>query len=109
MSAGDSSKELFVRREENAKRVMYLAKEFLLNNDHIDVVSGTSSANTAANACENLVRLNYVTYDDIRTETSINNDRRRTRLVIRLRKTPNFKTLYEENVANRKKLQEEQK
>ena len=108
MSAGNLSKELFVRNEENSKRVMYLAKEFLLNADHIDVVSGTSSANTAARACENLVRLNYVTYDDIKTETTIANDRRRTRLVIRLRKTPNFNSLYEENVANRKKLQEAQ-
>ncbi len=106
MSAGDTPKELFVRGSENVKRVMYLAKEFLLNNDHIDVVSGTPAANVAAKACDNLVRLNYVTYEDIRTETSVVNDKRRTRLVIRLRKTNDFKTLYDENVETRKKLQE---
>jgi hypothetical protein len=106
MSATEAPRELFVRGSENAKRVMYLAKEFLLNNDHIDVVSGTSSAIVATRAAENLVRLNYVSYEDIKSETTIVNGKRRIRLVIRLRKTENFKNLYDENVANRKKLQE---
>jgi len=106
MSAGDNTKELSVRLSDDAKRVMYLAKEFLLNNDHVDVVSGTPSAVVATRAAETLVRLNYVTYEDIKTETIIVKGRRRTRLVLRLRKTENFKSLYDENVANRKKLQE---
>jgi hypothetical protein len=106
MSAEDT-KELRVNSNENAKRIMYLAKEFLLATDKIDVVSGTQGSVVAARACENLVRLHYVTYDDIKTETTINNSRRRTRLVIRLKKTNEFKKLYEENEANRKKLQEE--
>jgi hypothetical protein len=101
------TKELRVGATENAKRIMYLAKEFLLNNDAIDVVSGTAGAITLTRATEGLVRLKYCTYSDIRTETNIINDRRRTRLVVKLAKTGDFTKLYEENEANRKKYQEE--
>jgi hypothetical protein len=101
------TKELRVGAEENTKRVMYLAKEFLLNNDVIDVVSGTAGASTVTRACEALVRLNYISYVDIRTETNVVNDRRRTRLVVRIKKTNQFKKLYEENEANRKQKEAE--
>lgn len=104
--SSEDIKELRVEAGENAKRIMYLAKEFLLNHNQIDVVSGTNSAITAARAVENLTRLNYVTYEDIKTETNVINNRRKTRLVIRLKKTKDFQKLYEENEANRKKLQE---
>jgi len=107
MSSGEI-KEFRVEAGENAKRIMYLAKEFLVNNDRIEVVSGTNTAVVAARAAENLVRLNYVSYEDLKTETSVNNNRRRTRLVIRLKKTSEFNKLYQENEANRKKLQEAQ-
>lgn len=95
-------KELRVNASENSKRIMYLAKEFLTNSDTLDVVSGTNGAPIAARAAESLVRLKYVTYEDIRTETSITDGRRRTRFVIRLRKTSDFKRLFDENEANRK-------
>jgi len=108
MSAQDA-KELRVGPGENAKRIMYLAKEFLLNNDHIDVVSGTGGAPIATKAAESLVRLNYVSYENIRTETNVINNSRRTKLVLRLKKTSEFNKLYEENEANRKKLQDAQK
>jgi hypothetical protein len=101
------TKELRVGANENGKRIMYLAKEFLLNNDTIDVVSGTAGSITLTRATEGLVRLKYCTYADIRTETNIVNGRRRTRLVVKLSKTPEFTKLYEENEANRKKYQEE--
>jgi hypothetical protein len=104
-------KELRVGREESTKRIMYLAKEFLLNNESVDVVAGTSAAETASRSCEALARLNYVTYSDIRTETNIVNGRRRTRLVIRIKKTSQFAKLYQENEANKKQketLREEQ-
>jgi hypothetical protein len=100
-------KELRVGAYENSKRIMYLAKEFLLNNDTIDVVSGTAGAVTLTRATESLVRLKYCTYADIRTETNIVNERRRTRLVVKLRKTADFTKLYQENEENRKKFQEE--
>ncbi len=100
-------KEFRVGPVESTKRIMYLAKEFLLNNDVIDVVAGTNSAEVAARSCEALVRLNYVTYADLRTETNVVNDQRRTRLLIRLKKTAQFNQLYQENEANRKKKEAE--
>jgi hypothetical protein len=96
-------KEFRVGPGESTKRIMYLAKEFLLNNDVIDVVAGTNSSEVAAKSCEALVRLNYVTYADLRTETNVVNDQRRTRLVIRLKKTDKFNEMYQENEANKKK------
>ena len=96
-------KELRVGPLESTKRIMYLAKEFLLNNDVIDVVAGTNSAEVAAKSCEALVRLNYVTYADLRTETNVVNDQRRTRVVIRIKKSDKFDQMYQENEANKKR------
>ena len=95
-------KELRVGPSETSKRIMYLTKEFLLNNETIDVVAGTASAPNVARSCEALVRLNYVSYVDLRTETQVVNERRRTRLVVRLQKTSQFAKLYEENEVKRK-------
>jgi hypothetical protein len=95
-------KELRVGLDYSAKKVMYLAKELLLQNDLLDVVCGNGSAPTATRSCETLIRLNYVTYDLIRTETNIIEGNRRTRLVMRLKKTSEFQRLYDENQALRK-------
>jgi hypothetical protein len=100
-------KELRVGREDTTKRIMYLAKVFLLNNESIKVVSGTYSSEVAARSCEALVRLNYVSYVDIRTETSVVNDGRRTSLVVVIKKTNQFDKLYAENEENRKKKESE--
>jgi hypothetical protein len=100
-------KEIRVGPMDNAKRIMYITKEFLLNNDSVEVVSGTGGANTLTNAVEGLVRLNYVSYSDIRTETNVVNDTRRTRLVVKVKKTDQFSKLYEENEAKKKQFQEE--
>jgi hypothetical protein len=99
-------KELRINSSENAKRVMYLVKEFLLNNDYVDLVSGTGGAPVSVRASESLVRLGYVTYECVRTDTTLANNRRRTKLIVRIRKTKDFKLLYEENEEIRKKTQE---
>jgi hypothetical protein len=100
-------KEVRVGPRDQAKRIMYLAKEFLLNNESVDIVSGTGGANTLTSAVEGLVRLKYVTYSDIRTETNIVDGRRRTRLVVTVKKSTQFQKLYEENEAKKKQYQEE--
>jgi hypothetical protein len=100
-------KELRVAAGEDHKRIMYIVKEMLLNRETIDLVAGTAGAPTAIRAAETLARLHYITYADIRTETLIVNDRRRTRVLVTVKKTEQFKQLYEENEANRKKLQEQ--
>src|ERR1700712_3982818 len=103
----DDTKSLRVQSTDDAKRTQYFAKELLLAHDVIDVIAGTYSAPTAARACENLVRLNYVTYVDIKTNTNVVNDKRKTSLTIRIKKTSEFKKLYDENEAIKKKKQEE--
>jgi hypothetical protein len=109
MSTPDAIKEIRVNPSQDAKQVMYLTKEFLLNNNVVDLASGTQGAPVATRAADTLVRLNYVTYESVRTETTVINDRRRTRLVIRLRKGKDFQKLYAENEERRKKNEEERK
>ena len=91
-------KELRVNPSENSKRVMYLIKEFLLKNDYVNLISGTGGAPVSVRAAESLVRLGYVNYEVVKTDTVLNlQERRKTKLLVKLRKTPEFKTLYDEN------------
>lgn len=99
-------KEIKITAEESSKRAMYLIKEFLLNNDYVDIVSGTMGSPSSVRASESLVRLGYVTYEKVKTDTTLLNGKRRTKLIIRLRKTENFKALYDENEEIKKKTQE---
>jgi hypothetical protein len=99
-------KELRVNPSESAKRVMYLIKEFLLKNDSVDLVSGTGGSPVSVRAAESLVRLGYVTYEGIRTDTTLANNRRKTKLIINLKRTSEFTALYDENEEIRKRTQE---
>jgi hypothetical protein len=99
-------KEIRINSSENSKRIMYLVKEFLINNDYVDLVSGTGGAPVSIRASESLVRLGYVTYQSVKTDTTLANNRRRTKLVLRIRKTNEFKELYDENEEIRKRTQE---
>ena len=99
-------KELRITRSETAKRAMYLIKVFLLNNDYVDINTGPIESPAAVRASESLVRLGYCVFEKVKTDTTLLNNRRRTKLIIRLRKTQNFKALYDENEEIRKKTQE---
>lgn len=109
MSTPDAVKEIRVIPTQDAKQVMYLTKEFLQSNNVVDLASGIQGAPVATRAADTLVRLQYVTYESVRTETTVVNDRRRTRLVIRLRKGKDFAALYAQNEERRKKNDEERK
>ena len=100
----EQQKDLIINGRDESKRMVYLAKEFLLTADHIDLVSGTTGAPVAARTAETLKRLGYITYDNVFTEAQVHEGRIRTRFVIRIRKTNEFKKLYEENVENRKRV-----
>ena len=102
-------KELRVAQYENAKKIMYLAKELLLSSNKINIIGTTNSADIAARAAENLVRLGYVKYENTQTETVIEHNRKFTRLIITIVKTSDFEKLYKENEANKKKKEEEKK
>lgn len=100
-------KEVRVEREDKPKRIMYLAKELLLNNDKINIVAGTNSAGIGAQAAESLSRLGYITYENVKTETSVDKERRKIKLIITVKKTSNFEKLYKENEETRKKKEAE--
>ena len=99
-------KELRITKSETAKRAMYLIKVFLLNNDYVDINTGPIESPAAVRASESLVRLGYCVFEKVKTDTTLLNNRRRTKLIIRLRKTENFQALYDENEEIRKKTQE---
>ena len=100
-------KEIRVNVTDNTKRVMYLIKEFLLNNDYVNLISGTGGAPISVRAAESLVRLGYVHYELIKTDTVLNQkERRKTKLLVKLRKNADFKALYDENEEIRKRTQE---
>ena len=100
-------KELPVGEYEPPKRVMYLAKELLLNNDRINIIASTKSSGVASIASETLSRLGYVTFENVQTLTEVRNDRRSTRLIITLKKTENFKKHYDENQEFKKQKEAE--
>ena len=82
-------KDLRVTQFDNARKIMYLAKEMLLSSEKINISATTNSADIGARAAENLVRFGYVTYDDIKTETIIERERKRVRFVITIKKMKN--------------------
>ena len=99
--------QLGVGGNTNTRSVVYEAKKLMLEQETIEVYSGTYGAQTVAQACEQLVRLKYVTITDTRSETNIVEGNRRIKFVMGLKKTAEFQTLYDENEANRKAKQEE--
>ena len=101
-----NEKVLRITKSETAKRAMYLIKVFLLNNDYVDINTGPIESPVAVRASESLVRLGYCIFEKVKTDTTLLNNRRRTKLIIRLRKTENFQALYDENEEIRKKTQE---
>ena len=102
-------KDLRVAHFDSAPKIMYLAKEMLLSSEKINISSTTNSAAIGARAAENLVRFGYVTYENVKTETIIENNRKRIRFLITIKKTPEFEKLYNENAELRKKKDEERK
>ena len=100
-------KEIRVNVTDNTKRVMYLIKEFLKDNDYVNLISGTGGAPISVRAAESLVRLGYVHYEHIKTDTVLNQkERRKTKLLVKLRKNDDFKKLYDENEEIRKQTAE---
>ena len=102
-----NSSEIKVSPIDNSKRVMYNAKILLGKFDEIELAAGTGGSPVAVRAAESLVRLGYVVYDSIKTDTILSQSgRRRTKLSIRLKKTADYLKLFEENEEIRKRTQE---
>ena len=100
-------KELKVEEFYNFKKVMYLAKELLVSNELLNLIATTRSSSEATKAAEALARLGYVTFENVQTLTEVKNDHRVIRLIITLKKTANFKKLYDENQEFKKQKESE--
>ena len=101
--------ELKVEEYYHARKVMHLAKELLLKNEKLNLISGTITSPIASRAAESLVRFGYVTIENIQTLTEVRNDRRNIKLIITLKKTNDFKKIYDQNKEEMKKKEEERK
>ena len=102
-------KEFVVDPRDLPRKVIYLLKEFLKANKKIKIVANSNCAANATRAAETLKRLGYIEYDDIQTETLVDDGRRKTRMLITIHNTPNFDKLYQENEEARKKREGERK
>ena len=98
------SKDLFVRREDNTKRVIYLTKELLKDAKELNVMASHIGADVATRVCNALVNMNYVKIEDIKTLTEVVNGRRKLTISIKLTKTSEFDKLYEESVKKREEM-----
>ena len=103
----DAIGELEVKEYDHVKRVMHLAKDLLLSQERLNLIAGTNSSPIATKAAENLVRFGYVTYENIQTLTEVKNDRKFIKLIITIKKTSDFKKIYDANKEEVKKKQEE--
>lgn len=99
----ESYPSLNVKKFDNYKKILFFARELLLNNDIINITASTNSAGTASRTASILVNLGYATYGNIHTDTIIEENKRKTRLVINLIKTDKFLLLYQQNIENKKK------
>ena len=100
-------KELELDSRDRFSKSMYLTKLFLKNNKKIKLIGKTLNVNETTHVAENLKRLGYVEFDDIKTETIVVNDSRQVRLIITMHASPDFDKLYKENEEERKKRVEE--
>jgi hypothetical protein len=107
MSNQQESREVRVGPSMQTKQIQFLIKQSLLTNEKVDVISGTQSAPASTRSLENLARLGYIVYTDVKTDTSIINNSRRTSLIVTVSKGKDFDKLYAENEEKRKKFQEE--
>ena len=95
-----------ISSHDNHRRIIFLAKEILNSNEKIELIASTGSAPAATRAADNLVRLGYVTFENIQTSTEIH-EGRRIKLIITLKKTANFKKIYDENEKLKNQRKEE--
>ena len=106
MQATDK-KELRVSSYDSPQKVMYQIKEFLLPIEKGDISSGTKSSGTAARAVESLKRLGYITVENVQTLTIVEEGHRIIKMLFTVKKTAQFKKLYDEHEELRKKKEEE--
>ena len=98
--------ELFIKSEEDTKRVVYLAKELLKNKNELRLNSSHHGAKNVSYAAKALENMGFATVSDIKTTTSVKENKRRIQFSVLVTKTKEFDKLYEESVQRKKEAQE---
>ena len=91
-----------------AKWYMYVVKQVLLSKDSVDIRARPLGAAQVVRVAEALKRLGYITYVKYCTTTFVDNGRLQRYIIVTVKKTKDFKKLYDEREAERKKNLEEQ-
>ncbi len=92
-----------------AKWYMYVVKQSLKSNEEIDIRARPSGAAQVVRVAEALKRLGYINYVKYYTTTVIDQGKLQRFIVVRVKRTPNFTTLYEQREAERIKMLEGKK
>lgn len=100
-------KEYRVSGNENAGRAMFHIKEMLQSNETMEVTAGTKSSEIAVRAVTTLERLGYITIENIKTLTILEDGRRIIKLIVSVKKTAGFDKLFKEHEEERKKREEQ--
>ncbi len=91
-----------------AKWYMYVAKQVLLHKEQIDIRARPMAAAQVVRVAEALKRLGYITYVKYQTSTVPKEGRLQRFITVTVKRTPNFKKLYEEREQERAKRLEQQ-
>lgn len=92
-----------------AKWYMYVVKQVLKTKDQIDIRARPLAAAQVVRVAEALKRLGYITYVKYQTTTIIHEGKLQRFIVVTVKKTANFDTLFKEREDERaKKLKAEE-
>ena len=91
-----------------AKWYMYVVKQVLRTRETVDIRARPLGAAQVVRVAEALKRLGYITYVKYWTTTTVTDGRLQRYIIVTVKKTKEFQTLYDQREAERKKNMEEQ-
>ena len=91
-----------------AKWYMYVVKQVLRTRETVDIRARPLGAAQVVRVAEALKRLGYITYVKYYTTTVVTEGRLQRYIIVTVKKTKEFQTLYDQREAERKKNMEEQ-
>ena len=101
--------ELIISKDDTISKVIEYIKILISKSGKVKLIANRACSVISAKASESLVELGYVKYDNIQTKTDIEECRRNIKLIITLKKTNDFKKIYDQNKEEMKKKEEERK
>ena len=90
-------------------KTLFQLKEFLKENKQAKIIATSYNASKASHLAETLKRLGYIEFDNVKTDTVIDDGNRHVRLIITVHVSSNFDKLYKEHEEERKKKEDERK